>query len=92
MYESASDSLSSAIAQASKEVGRQIDDTKDYVYCTWDEIKIREYLVSKGLLEPKEEKKRGELLNMMKSAYASVANPVWKAWSDSYIVRLVSPL
>jgi hypothetical protein len=74
-----------AVAQATKEVATKFDETKDYVYSTWDENQMRSWLVQKGLLKSKEQKKKEELLQMMNSAWGKVANPVWEAWSDSYI-------
>jgi hypothetical protein len=84
----ASQSLSSVIAQATKDAARSFDDSKDYVYSTWDDNKLRSYLEDKGVLKTKAQKTREELLATMRDAYAKVANPVWSAWSDSYMVRL----
>ncbi|KAK0216105.1 hypothetical protein IW262DRAFT_197006 [Armillaria fumosa] len=81
----ATQSVSSFVAQATESVLRAMDDSKDYVYSTWDDAQLRDYLVQKGVLKPKTEKKRGELLAMMKDAYYSVADPVWEAWSNSFM-------
>ncbi|KAF7373563.1 hypothetical protein MSAN_00566700 [Mycena sanguinolenta] len=81
-----SKSASSVVAQATREAARQLDDTKDYVYSTWDDNRLRAYLVDKGVLAKNAgDKKRSELLAMMRDAYARVATPVWEAWSDSYM-------
>ncbi|KAF9053806.1 hypothetical protein BDZ89DRAFT_1056368 [Hymenopellis radicata] len=81
----ASQSMSSIIAQATDSVARALDDSKDYVYSTWDDNQLRSYLIEKGVLKTKSEKKREELLTLMKDSYAKVADPVWQAWSDSYM-------
>ncbi|KAK0200877.1 hypothetical protein DFS33DRAFT_1084921 [Desarmillaria ectypa] len=81
----ATQSVSSIVTQATSGVLRAMDDSKDYVYSTWDDTQLRDYLVHKGVLKSKTEKKREELLAMMKDAYYSVADPVWEAWSNSFM-------
>ncbi|KAJ8075141.1 hypothetical protein AAF712_011600 [Marasmius tenuissimus] len=81
----ATQSLSSIAAQATREAQRTMDDSRDYVYSTWDDNRLRSYLEEKGIIKTKSEKRRDELLALMKENYAKVANPVWEAWSDSYI-------
>jgi len=83
----ASKSLSSVVAKATSPVVSTFDESKDYVYSTWDENRMRSWLEEKGLLKTKEQKKKDELLQMMHDAYGRVTNPVWQVWSDSYIVR-----
>ncbi|KAJ7079992.1 hypothetical protein B0H15DRAFT_857617 [Mycena belliarum] len=79
-------SISSFAAQATREAARQIDDTKDYVYSTWDDNRLRAYLVEKGALaKDSAQKTRVEMLTLMRDSYASVATPVWEAWSESYM-------
>ncbi|RPD77198.1 hypothetical protein L226DRAFT_544650 [Lentinus tigrinus ALCF2SS1-7] len=80
----ASKSASSAVAQATDNVARAMDDSNDYVYSTWDDNRIRSYLQEHGVIEPPATP-RNKLLAKMKETYAAAANPVWKAWSDSYI-------
>ncbi|KAJ6463461.1 hypothetical protein C8R45DRAFT_1025853 [Mycena sanguinolenta] len=81
-----SKSASSVVAQATREAARQLDDTKDYIYSTWDDNRLRNYLVEKGVLaKDAANKKRVELLTLMRDAYARVSTPVWEAWSDSYM-------
>lgn len=65
---------------------KSFDQSKDYVYSTWSDNEMRTWLEKKGLIKTKS-KKRDELLQMMHDAYGSLANPVWEAWSDSYLVR-----
>jgi hypothetical protein len=79
-------SVSSVVAQATREAARQLDDTKDYVYSTWEDNRLRTYLVEKGTLaKDVADKKRSELLALMRDVYARVTTPVWEAWSDSYM-------
>ena len=81
-----SKSASSYVSQATAAAARRFDENKDYVYSTWDEAQMRKYLESKGLLKTKAQKNRAELLEMIHGVYGRVTTPVWKAWSDSYIV------
>lgn len=78
-----------AAAHATKDVARRFDESKDYVYSTWDEAQMRKYLESKGLLKTKAQKEHAELLEMLHGVYGRVTTPIWKAWSDSYIVSCV---
>jgi hypothetical protein len=82
----ASKSLVSIAAQATKEAAKQMDDAKDYAYSTWDDSRLESYLREKGLL--KEKRSRSDLLVMMRDAYVKSTDPIWEAWSDSYMVRL----
>jgi hypothetical protein len=84
--ESLASHATAAVAQATKEVAIKFDETKDYVYATWDDNQMKNWLVQKRLLKSKDQKKREELLQMMHDAWGRVANPVWDAWSDSYLV------
>jgi hypothetical protein len=82
----ASETLSSIASRVTTGVVRTLDDTKDYVYSTWDDNQLRAYLESKGIqVKAQAHKSRNDLLSMMREAYATVAQPVWDAWSDSYI-------
>ncbi|KAJ7724945.1 hypothetical protein DFH07DRAFT_897090 [Mycena maculata] len=79
-------SVSSVAAQATREAARQLDDTKDYIYSSWEDNKLRSYLVEKGVLaKDAAEKKRAELLALMRDAYAQATTPIWEAWSTSYM-------
>ncbi len=82
----ASQSVSSVYAQATDSAARVLDDSKDYVYSTWDDNQLRSYLIDKGVLKTKSEMKREELMALMKDSYSKVSDPVWQAWSDSYMV------
>ncbi|EJF55500.1 hypothetical protein DICSQDRAFT_114090 [Dichomitus squalens LYAD-421 SS1] len=80
----ASKSATSFAAQATDNVARTFDDSKDYVYSTWDDNRIRSWLEEHGVVEPPATP-RSKLLAKMKDVYAAVTNPVWEAWSDSYM-------
>lgn len=88
----ATQSLSSVAAHATDAASRTLDSTKDYVYSTWDDSKLRNYLESKGVVvEEQARQSRNDLLGLMYDAYAKVTDPVYHAWSDSYLVRRVIP-
>jgi len=76
---------SSVVVQAETEVAKAMDRSKDYVYSSWDDSRLRSYLESHGLLKTKAERRRDEMLAMMEEHYNKVANPVWEAWGDSYM-------
>lgn len=82
----ASKSVSSVVASASAHVEQALDDSKDYIYSTWDDNALRTYLESKGVIDSKQAATRNQLLQWMRDTYATAANPIWNAWSDSYIV------
>ena len=81
----ASKSVSSIAAQATREAARALDDTKDYVYSTWDDNRLRDYLEKKGVVEAKHASTRLELLRLMRQQYRKASDPVWEGWSDSYM-------
>ncbi|CAL1698317.1 unnamed protein product [Somion occarium] len=81
----ASKSVSSYVAQATSDASRKLDDSKDYVYSTWDDNRLRKYLEDKGVIKTKQQATRDELLEKMRETYSQTTNPIWKAWSDSYI-------
>ncbi|KAI0790990.1 hypothetical protein C8Q75DRAFT_758816 [Abortiporus biennis] len=81
----ASKSVVSYYAQATDDARRKLEDSKDYVYSTWDDNQLRSYLVQKGVIKSKQQATRDELLAKMKETYVKTASPVWQAWSDSYI-------
>jgi hypothetical protein len=84
--EQATKSLSSVAAEATRQATKALEDSKDYIYSTWEDNQLRTYLEEKGLLKTKTQKSREELLAMMKDAYASVTDPAYDAWSESYMV------
>jgi hypothetical protein len=57
---------------------------------SWDDNRLRSYLEEKGVIKTKQQATRDELLAKMNEAYAKTTNPIWQAWSDSYIVSLSS--
>lgn len=46
----------------------------------------RSYLEEKGVVDSKQQTTRGQLLEYMRDKYASVADPIWEAWGNSYMV------
>ncbi|KIK81108.1 hypothetical protein PAXRUDRAFT_833092 [Paxillus rubicundulus Ve08.2h10] len=82
---SASQSVSSAAAQAAREVARAIDDSRDYVYSTWDDNRLRSWLEEHGVVEAKKASTREELTKLANEFYRKAADPLWESWSDSYI-------
>ncbi|KAG6892693.1 hypothetical protein C0992_012928, partial [Termitomyces sp. T32_za158] len=84
-------SLSSIAAHATNTASQTLDSTKDYVYSAWDDSKLRSYLESKGVVvEEQARQSRNDLLGLMYDAYAKVTDPVYHAWSDSYLVRCIT--
>lgn len=84
----ATDTFSSLVSTGTDSTLGALNDSKDYVYSSWDDSQMREYLVSRGVIKSDAHKTRDQYLKLMREHYASVANPVWEAWSDSYIVRI----
>ncbi|KAJ3862102.1 hypothetical protein EV359DRAFT_74366 [Lentinula novae-zelandiae] len=96
MGSSASSVVSSAMSQASSTVAttassassaHPLDDTKDYVWSTWDDTQLRKYLVQKGVIDDRTAagKKRDELVALVKDGYNNVQGNIWEMWGDSYI-------
>ncbi|KAG1731375.1 hypothetical protein EDB19DRAFT_1896930 [Suillus lakei] len=81
----ASKSASSIAAQATQEVGRAFDDSKDYVYSTWDDNQVRSWLEDHGVVEAKKTSTRAELMKLANDYCRTAVEPVWNAWSDSYM-------
>ncbi|EIW76838.1 hypothetical protein CONPUDRAFT_110475 [Coniophora puteana RWD-64-598 SS2] len=81
----ASKSASSFAAQATNDAAQALDDTKDYVYSTWDDNKLRDYLEKKGVVEAKDTSTHSDLLRLMRDQYNKASDPVWESWSDSYM-------
>ncbi|KAJ3847848.1 hypothetical protein EV368DRAFT_76511 [Lentinula lateritia] len=85
MGSSASSVASSAMSQASST--HPLDDTKDYVWSTWDDTQLRKYLVQKGVIDDRTAagKKRDELVALVKDGYNNAQGNIWEMWGDSYI-------
>jgi Putative nuclear envelope organisation protein len=80
-------SISSVVAQATHDASRKLDDTKDYIYSTWDDDRLRSYLEGKGTLKAHQQASREDMLSLMRDYYTKAIDPVWESWSDSYMVR-----
>jgi hypothetical protein len=54
-------SVSTGVVQGTREAACQLDDTKDYVYSTWEDNRLRSFLTEKGALaKDSADKKRAE--------------------------------
>lgn len=82
----ASKSAASAYATASAFASAKMDDSKDYVYSTWDDNRLRTYLEEKGVIRTKQQVARDEMLAKMQGVYNSATDPIYNSWSDSYMV------
>ncbi|KAE9388916.1 hypothetical protein BT96DRAFT_980887 [Gymnopus androsaceus JB14] len=85
---SATSAVTSYAAQATADLPQHpLDDTKDYIWSTWDDTKLRKYLVQQGVIDDRTAagKKRDELIAMAKDGYKSAEGTIWETWSDSYI-------
>ncbi|KAJ3477437.1 hypothetical protein NLI96_g10462 [Meripilus lineatus] len=78
----ASRSASSFVAQATQDLGGKIDESKDYVWSTWDDNRLRSYLEEKGVIKTKQQATRDQLLAKMKESYTSATDP--KSWLVSH--------
>lgn len=63
-----------------------LTDGRDYVYSTWTDSDLRNFLVDKGLLKTNAQAKRDEMLDMIRQPYNDAANNVYDTWSDNFIV------
>lgn len=62
-----------------------MDDSKDYIYSTWDDNQLRTWLEQRGYIRTQAQVSRDEMLKKMKDAYGSATDPIYLAWSDSYM-------
>lgn len=89
---SASQRISSAVAQATHEVTRAFDDTKDYVFSSWDDHRLRNWLEEHGIVEAKSANTKDELTRLANDYSRKATSIAWESWSDSYMVRAKSSL
>lgn len=85
----ASASVSSYAAQATNDI--LPDNTKEFIWSTWDDTELRKYLVEKGIIDNRTAagKKRDELIRLAQDHYSTAQGNAWEMWSDSYIVRIL---
>ena len=83
---STSQSIGSVVAQATHEVVRVFDDSRDYVYSTWDDSHLRSWLEEHGVIEARSANTKDELTKLADNYYRKTTSAVWESWSDSYIV------
>ncbi|KAG1852556.1 hypothetical protein C8R48DRAFT_676074 [Suillus tomentosus] len=81
----ASKSASSIVAQATHDVGRAFDDSRDYVYSAWDDNHLRSWLEDHGVVEARKASTHSELTKLANDYCRTAVEPVWNVWSDSYI-------
>ena len=89
LFSDASRTASNIASQATESLARALDDSKDYVYSTWTDNQLRDYLVKKGVIKSNQQATRDQLLTFMRNAYANATDPVWEAWSESYLVSVL---
>lgn len=82
----ASKSASSIYAQATAQVNKQLDDASDYVFSSWDDNQLRDWLVEHKVIKSKTEARRDELLSYARDSYTATVNAPYEAFSDSYLV------
>ncbi|KAI6038000.1 hypothetical protein EDC04DRAFT_3114032 [Pisolithus marmoratus] len=83
--QAASRTVSNTAAQATRELARTFDETKDHVFATWDDSRLRQWLEDRGVVEARKADTRTELLNLANNYLRKASDPVWQTWSDSYM-------
>ncbi|TIB10155.1 hypothetical protein E3P89_02901 [Wallemia ichthyophaga] len=63
----------------------ELNDSKDFIYSTWNDNDLRSFLERKGVIRTNVQVKRDDLLKSMRHYYAAATDPVYAAWSDNYI-------
>ncbi|KAF9073044.1 hypothetical protein BDP27DRAFT_1216537 [Rhodocollybia butyracea] len=84
----ATSAVTSFVAQATADLPQHpLDDTKDYIWSTWDDAKLRKYLVQQGLIDDRTAagKKRDELIAIVKDRYKDAQQNAYEMWSDTYM-------
>ncbi|KAI9622223.1 hypothetical protein H4Q26_015259 [Puccinia striiformis f. sp. tritici PST-130] len=61
------------------------DDAKDYVYSSWSDNQLRDYLISKGAIKSSTHFSRHDLLQAIKDTYNDAAQNAYDSWSDARI-------
>jgi hypothetical protein len=82
---SAYSSLSSQAAYHAEKAYKKFDDTKDYVFSTWDDNQLRTWLEEHNVISTPAPTGRAALLNNVRVAYLKVTDPIYGAWSTSAI-------
>ena len=77
--------VSSQAAWASAQVQKKLDDTKDYVFSSWDDNQLRTWLEEHNVVTAPEKSDRPALLNSVRDAYLKLTSPIYEAWSTSTI-------
>jgi hypothetical protein len=84
-YYQATQSISSMASRSTDSLVGAMNDSKDYIYSTWDDNQLRTWLEQHGYIRTNAQVTRDEMLQKMKETYATAADPVYLAWSDSYM-------
>ncbi|PLW55088.1 hypothetical protein PCANC_02571 [Puccinia coronata f. sp. avenae] len=63
----------------------KFDDAKDYVYSSWSDNELRDYLIQKGAIKSGTHFSRNDLLQAIKDTYNDAAQNVYESWSDNRI-------
>lgn len=85
-YDASKDNAKDRLTYIHDYVLRELNDSKDFIYSSWNDNELRSFLEKKGIIRTKSQIKRDELLKGMRQYYAALADPVYDAWSDNYIV------
>lgn len=81
----AASSVSSLAGYASAKAQSSMDATKDYLYSTWDDNRLRAWLEDHGV-ETKPHHSRTDLLGRVNEVWhAKVNDPIYHSWSDNYL-------
>jgi hypothetical protein len=77
--------FSSQAAYHSAKAAKKLDDTKDYVFSTWDDNQLRTWLEEHDVISTPAPTGRSALLNNVRVAYLKATGPIYNAWSNSAI-------
>jgi O-methyltransferase involved in polyketide biosynthesis len=58
-------------------------DTKAYVWSSWTDSELHDWLVAHGIVRSEARIQRDKLVKMVGDNYANAQDTVWSAWSDS---------
>ena len=71
------------MAYASAKAAKKFDDTKDYIFSTWDDNQLRSWLETHDVISTPAPTGRAALLNNVRVAYLKATDPIYEAWSTS---------
>ena len=82
---SGASSVSAQAAYASAKVAKKLDESKDYVFSSWDDNQLRTWLEQNNVISTPAPTGRAALLSNVKAAYGKATSPIYEAWSTSTI-------